>query len=244
MATSQHHKARHCRPQAHIVTGEPVPCPVQIASCFAFAIQLISTEGRLKHPFPNTCFSQLPLPSTPPKLLHLKCWDHFDLAFVTAVSRTAETEQTQKNWNLPHISVLIYLFVHLSHWLPSAELATWLHPQGPQLTQSAPFAWWKRAHSKVNQLTLQFVLDYSLRLSGRTYEVLMEEPRSVNVTFFAQHLAQTGYRQVLRYVFCRGSLFIIHLQILTWLEGAPTKLWQLKHQNEQQTVMEWSTLNI
>lgn len=221
MATSHHHKPRQSRSQAHIVTGELVPCPVQIASCFALAKQLISTERRLKHPFPNTCFSQLPLPCTPPKLLCLKCWDHFDLAFVTAVSRTAETEQPQKNWNLPHISVLIYLFVHLSHWLPSAELATWLHPQGPQLTQSTPFAWWKRAHSKVNQLTLQFALDYSLRLSGLIYEVLMEEPKSVNVTLFAQHLAQTGYRQVLRYVFCRGSLLSFIFKYWPDLKGHP-----------------------
>lgn len=205
---------------------------------------LISTKGRIWQPFPNTCFSKLLLPSTPPKLLCLKCWDHFDLAFVTAVRRTAETEQTQKNWNLPHISVLIYLFVHLSQWLPSAELATWLHLRGPRLTQSAPSAWWRRTHSKVNQLTLQFALDYSLRLSGLIYEVFMEEPKSVNVTPFAQHLAQTRHRQVPRSVFCRGSLSIIHLQILTWLEGTPTKLGQLMHGKEQLTVMEWSTLTI
>lgn len=79
----------------------------------------------------HLCFSiPLHLQPTSSQLWCLQCGNHFDFVFVTAVRRTAETEHTQKNWNPPHISVLIYLFVDLSHWLPSAEPATWLYPRG------------------------------------------------------------------------------------------------------------------
>lgn len=125
------------------------------ASCLASTTQLVGTEGRTQHPFPSTpAFLNSPSPPpTTPQLLCLKRWDHFDLAFVTAVRRTAETEQTEKNWNPPHISVLIYLFVDLRH---CQQLAIWQHPQGATADSTCPFAWWqegtfkgKPAHSAV-----------------------------------------------------------------------------------------------
>ena len=109
-------------------------CPAQRRKLAAYP-QPHSREGRREEhsilsPTPVFLNSPSPPPHpTLPQLLCLRRWDHFDLAFVTAVRRTAETKQTQKNWNPPHISGLIYLFVDLSHWLPPAELATWLHPR-------------------------------------------------------------------------------------------------------------------
>lgn len=109
-------------------------CPAQRRKLAAYP-QPHSQEGRREEhsilsPTPVFLNSPSPPPHpTLPQLLCLRPWDHFDLALVTAVRRTAETKQTQKNWNPPHISGLIYLSVDLSHWLPSAELATWLPPR-------------------------------------------------------------------------------------------------------------------
>lgn len=64
--------------------------------------------------FPQHLFFSRALHRHPhPQLLCLKYWDHFDLAFVTAVRRQLK-QNKQKNWNPSNLSVLIYL---LSIWV-------------------------------------------------------------------------------------------------------------------------------
>ena len=81
----------------------------------------------------------------------------------------------------------------------------------------------KPAHSAVcSWLFTKTFRTYRWSVNGRT-QVCEHDPLCLA-------FGPNRYRQVLRCAFCRGSLFIIHLQILTWLEGIPTKLEPLEHQ--------------
>lgn len=176
----QNHQPLQDRPQAHSVDGKLHLYPVKIATCLSLPSPLPANmywERKTTSLTEDLFFSTLPyFHLTLSHLLCFKCWDHFDLVFVTAV-RTAETEQTQKNWNQTHISVLIYLSVDLSHWLPTIRWTSyltvflgghsWLNLPTCLVTESTFKG--KPAHSAVcSCLFTKTFRTYLLSVNGRT----------------------------------------------------------------------------